>query len=384
MERTSQYHLGRHQVPVDVCRTRMRPNSPPTGQPTGQSRESRDGGDGVPEFVDREHESTAPLDVEEPRGPSHDELRALGEGECESLLLAGRYELHDRIGRGGMATVYRGRALALDRPVAIKVLDDERGHRDDGLARFIAEARTTARVRGPNVVEVLDFGTTAEGVVYLVMELLDGEDLRQTLRRQGPLPWFVVQGIMLQICAGLSAIHAGGVIHRDLKPANCFCVPMEDDVRIKLLDFGIATRPGLREHNADRPTEDGRVVGTPEYMSPEQARDEAIDQRSDVYAAGIILGEMLTGRVPFEGRTATAVIAKQIYERAPKLRELAEHPLEIPASVEAIYAKALDKHPAGRFSSAAELGRAIAAVGTERRPWWRSFAAAAAAMLTVA
>jgi serine/threonine-protein kinase len=335
----------------------------------------------IPQAINRANDQTAPIDVAAQRGPTHADLRELAEGRSGPLVLAGRYLLDARIGRGGMATVFSGRTLSIDRPVAIKVLDDERGHRDGGVARFIAEARTTARVRSRYIVDVLDFGTTLEGVIYLVMELLDGEDLRQRLRREGPLGWGAVQAAMLQICAGLGSIHAADVVHRDLKPANCFCVRNGTDETIKLLDFGIAMGVGPWRDD-QRATEDGRVVGTPEYMSPEQALGNEVDRRSDIYAAGVIFGELLTGRVPFEGKSATGVIAQQIYERPPSLSELAG--ASIHPELEALYAKTLAKNPSERPQSAAELARMIAGIRIEeprmsvkwKKSWW-PFASAA-------
>lgn len=322
----------------------------------------------------REHERTAPIAIREACGPGYEDFRALAEGRGGPLLLAGRYQVLSRIGRGGMSTVYRGRTITQGRPVAIKVLDDDRG---EALARFVAEARITGRVWGPHVVEVLDFGSTEEGVVYLVMELLDGEDMRETIRREGPMPWARVQALMLEICAGLSAIHAGGVTHRDLKPANCFCVPEPTGTRVKLLDFGIAKCSSLRERAKQRMTEDGRIIGTPEYMSPEHARGDTTDERSDIYAAGIMLGELLTGEVPFEARSSASVLAMQIYEPVPRLSELAGPTQTIDPALDRLYAKALAKNPIARFQSAAELAEAIAAIKTSEQTHRSPLAAAA-------
>jgi serine/threonine protein kinase len=341
--------------------------------------------DGVPEKAERE--DTAPVTREFARGTTHADLKLLAEGRRGPVTLAGRYRLFGTLGSGGMATVFRGELISLGRPVAVKILDDERGHRHGGFARFLGEGRLTAKLRHPNVIDVLDFGSTTEGVVYLVMELLEGEDLRAKLRREGPLSWSSVRSAMLGVCAGLTAAHEAGVIHRDLKPANCFC---EGDA-VKLLDFGIATELSPAERDEQRLTEEGRVVGTPEYMSPEQARGEEVDGRSDVYAAGLILGELLTGNLPFLGKSAAAVIAAQIYEPPPTLRALSGGKLEFDPAIEAIYARAVSKKPEERFESAQALAEAIAAVDSARcesRPimgWWRKpRRLLAAAALTVA
>jgi serine/threonine protein kinase len=320
--------------------------------------------DGVPVWIDPER--TLPHAVAAVRGPNHEQLRALAEGRSAPLTLEGRYRVERRIGSGATATVYAGRLLTLDRAVAIKILHDGRGHHDQ-IARFVAEARTTAHLRHPNIVEVFDFGSTEEGVVFMVMELLEGEEVRSLIRREGPLPWPRVQALMLDICRGLSAVHAAGVVHRDIKPANCFCA----NGRTKLLDFGIATHPvsprvldsGTTHESAElRALDEGRVMGTPEYMSPEQARAEIVDARSDIYSAGILFGELLTGRVPFSSTRAAAVIASHIYDPAPTLRDLGGENFQIVPGLEAIYASALRKDRDERFSTVELFAAAIAAV----------------------
>ena len=276
-------------------------------------------------------------------------------------VLAGRYEIVDCIGRGGMATVYRARQLSLGRDVALKVL--HRRSSDIGLARFSAEASLTAKIRHANVVDVLDQAKapmgSGESVPFIVMELLEGEDLHARLRREGPLPWPVVRALILQICAGLHAAHAVGVVHRDLKPANCFCVDEPEGTRIKLLDFGVAKPVEAR---GEPLTVEARVLGTPEYMSPEQAQAEPVDARSDVYAVGVILGELLTGRVPFAGKSAHAIIGAHIYQTPPRLADLAGGEVRVHPAIEAIYARALSKDPDDRFASIDAMAEAVAAV----------------------
>jgi serine/threonine-protein kinase len=318
--------------------------------------------DDVPEKTDRE--ITEPMAIGERRGPSHAELAVLSKGNSKPLILADRYLVERKLAHGGMATLYAGRLISLDKPVAIKVLDIRHGRQDNALSRFLAEAQTTAYIRHPNIVEVSDFGSTPEGIVYMVMELLEGEDLCSLLAREGPLPWEIVQTLMLEICAGLAAIHRAGVVHRDLKPANCFLTP----TGVKLLDFGIASNE--RPSTSERLTEEGRVIGTPEYMSPEQAKGEYVNGRSDVYAAGIMLGELLTDEVPFQGKTASAVIAAHIYEPPPTLRDLVGSPVD--RELEKIYARSLQKDPAQRYESITDFADAVAKVEIDpaRAGWW--------------
>lgn len=316
--------------------------------------------DGVP--AKTEHESTEPITMEEHRGPSYADLDVLAKGKSEPLILANRYIIERKLARGGMATLYAGRLISLDKPVAIKVLDTRRSRHDKALSRFLAEAQTTAYIRHPNIVEVSDFGSTPEGIVYMVMELLEGEDLQTLLAREGPLPWETVQALMLDICTGLAAIHRAGVVHRDLKPANCFLTA----TGVKLLDFGIASNE--RSSGSERLTEEGRVIGTPEYMSPEQSTGEYVNGLSDVYAAGVMLGELLTGKVPFQRKTASAIIAAHIYEPPPTLGDLVGSSVD--RVLEEIYARSLQKDPAQRYESITEFADAVARVEIDSAPWW--------------
>ncbi|WP_181233331.1 serine/threonine-protein kinase [Enhygromyxa salina] len=340
----------------------------------------------MPLKSDPHAERTLPQPAAGASGPTHAQLRAVGEGRSPPLILADRYRVERRLGRGGMAMVYAGRLLSIDRTVAIKILNEDHRYRDDRLARFVAEAHMTSHLRHPNIVDVLDFGSTQEGVVFMVMELLEGEDLRAMVRRDGPLPWPRVQSLMRDICSGLSAAHHAGLVHRDLKPANCFYV----DDTVKLLDFGVATHSSVSAGERmtsveDDPTQtldpgwtdqftgDRRVIGTPEYMSPEQAQGHPVDARSDIYAAGILLGELLTGRVPFESTCATGVISAQIFDPPPTLQELGGEEFVVVEAIEAIYARALSKAPDDRFATIEAFAAAIAAVVpvTMHPRWWR-------------
>ncbi len=299
------------------------------------------------------------------RGPSHNDFDRLARGEIPELVLAGRYRLERRLGRGGMGSVYFGRHLALGRPVAIKVLDADDQEWSWAVARFMREARLAARVRHRNIVDVYDFGSTPDGVVYIVMEALFGRDLRAIVKHNR-LNWKWTRYLMRQICAGVDAIHRAGVVHRDLKASNCFYV--EQSAVIKVLDFGIATIERVTHDDPKR-----TIVGTPEYMAPEQIRGAPADRRSDVYAGGILLFELLTGRTPFAGRTAEQVFDQQLHSPPPALASLISD-IAIPPGLDAVVARALAKEPRRRFQSMPELAEALDHVNA-RSPLRRLFRA---------
>jgi eukaryotic-like serine/threonine-protein kinase len=208
--------------------------------------------------------------------------------------LDGRYEVVRFLGAGGMGVVYAARPIHADHEVAVKVMRAP-ATQDGALARrFLEEAQLSLRVRHPNVVVVYDFGRTAEGLVYLAMELLDGTTLREELA-DGPLPLVQALSIATQICAGLSAVHRGTIVHRDLKPENVMlCRAKEGDDVVKILDFGVAQE----SPRPDAPAPREKVAGSRRYMCPEQAMNGAVDERGDLYSFGVILHEMLVGKQP--------------------------------------------------------------------------------------
>jgi len=279
--------------------------------------------DGQTDTPVREHGSATilGLPISSPRFPAERPRRRARDLEGTELLA--RYEVECTIGTGGMATVYRGRHKAIQKAVAIKVLDGALDNVPDAVERFLQEAQVTSRVLHENVVEVTDFGTTADGVVFCVMELLQGETLAELIAACAPLPVQRAAAIMRQICAALQAAHEHGVIHRDLKPENCFRSPRTSNPDfIKLLDFGIArvAHEEASGHDASarpRRTQVGCIVGTPEYMAPEQARAEAFDHRVDVYATGCLFFELLTGRPPYVKGSAAELLAAHMYEPVP-------------------------------------------------------------------
>ena len=321
----------------------------------------------------RVDEVTQPLEHDHEHGPGYAQLVQLDRGEIESLRFAGQYQLDRRLGRGGMAFVFGGEHLESGLPVAVKILLEDHSNHDQSLARFLREARMGALIHHPNVIETFTYGSTPEGLIYLVMERLEGQDLGRLIAEHDGLPWARVRSVMLQICAGLGEIHSLGFVHRDVKPSNVFSIVTNGHETIKLLDFGIATRldDTIDDVSIDDPSS---VIGTPRYMSPEQARGEPIDARSDVYSAGILLCELLTGKVPFSSELPLKVIDAQIHDAPPELRRLAPEGARIESSIQRVYARALAKDPNQRFANIGEMAAAIRAIKHHRT--WRDLVAA--------
>ncbi len=277
--------------------------------------------------------------------------------------LAGRYTLGAELGRGGNATVYLGRDLPRDRPVAIKVI---RGGAADPAQRrrFLDEVRHAAGLRHPFIVPLLDSGE-ADGVLYYVMPYVEGESLAERLAREGPLPWDAALGVARDVAEALGAAHARGIVHRDIKPRNILL----SGGHALVADFGIAL--ALEGGDAERHTERGVAVGTPAYMSPEQASaSPQVDGRSDVYALGCVVYEMLTGEVPFPGQTPRAIVAKHLQAPVPEARVLRP---SLPPGLQPVLERALAKVPADRFATPGELVEALATVPSQPSPrGWRA------------
>jgi serine/threonine-protein kinase len=261
----------------------------------------------------------------------------------------GRYRVDDRLGNGGMAIVYCGTDLLLRRRVAIKVLRDQFSSDDDFIKRFSYEAQAAAKLSHPNVVNVYDFGHEGDAY-FIVMELVEGETLAAMLRGERRIPESVAIDYATQIAAGLAFAHRQGLLHRDVKPANILVTG--DDV-VKLGDFGIAR--AVSEH-ATGVTQPGMVMGSVAYVSPEQAQGRELDARSDLYSLGVVLYQMVTGRLPFNGETPVAVALKHVSEPAPALDPVRDG---VSPALASIVASLLQKNPADRFDSATELGRAL-------------------------
>src|SRR5918999_2199893 len=287
-------------------------------------------------------------------------------------LLAGRYLLEKRLGRGAMGQVYLARDQNFGtRRVAVKtvrpdILNDEELQEGEAIARFEREARAAASIRHPNVVDVTDFGKSAEGVFFLVMEYVEGETLYHLLRREGTLSPQRAAAIMKQVVAGVEAAHDEGILHRDLKPANIFLMQQKrktgnEDGFVKVGDFGLAKIVSADRSDitsASGPASRG-IIGTPEYMAPEQMQPgEELDARADIYALGTIAYHMLGGRPPFTGNI-TQLIAQKLTQGPPALSSLRS---DVTAEVEASIMKALAKDVNDRPATASE--------------WFESFAAA--------
>ena len=266
-----------------------------------------------------------------------------------------RYHLEAKLGAGGMGTVYRARRLMIGDAVAVKVLRPEQLADPSAVERFRREAQAAARLKHPNVVTVHDFGVAEEGLVYLVMELVEGESLRQVIDRQGTLIPAIAAEVARQVCAALDETHRQSVVHRDIKPENIILQTMPSGLQVKILDFGVAA---LREITASKLTRTGGVVGTPHYMSPEQCMGEELDGRSDIYSFGIVLYEMLTGAVPFNSPTATAIVVQHVNQQPPPMRA---KNASIPPEVEAVVLRALEKRREARPQTAGALAEELMA-----------------------
>jgi serine/threonine protein kinase len=288
------------------------------------------------------------------------ELEHQPEAEDEEPLigavLSDRYRIDARIGAGGMGLVYKATHLLIGRTLAIKVLRRRYAEQDEVAKRFALEARVASSVKHMNVVDLLDYGTTPLGSPFYVMEFLDGRSLARELVRNGPLEPARAMDIACQIARGLSAAHQAGVIHRDLKPDNVYLVAADQHgpELVKILDFGIAHVAGRKT----RLTAAGAVVGTPEYMSPEQARGSDLDGRSDLYALGVVLFELLTGKVPLSAESTVGTLTKQVFELAPRLRDRDPRFAAFP-SVEAALGRLLAKNRDERPATALDAARLI-------------------------
>jgi serine/threonine protein kinase len=281
------------------------------------------------------------------------------------VLGADRFEIQERIGAGGMGTVYKAVQKSVGRSVAVKVLSSEYASNAAGVARFVREATVVSRLVHPNIVSMIEFGRDPEGNLLLVMELLEGEPLRQTLRRERRLPpWRAVQ-IAMQVLAALRVAHAAGVVHRDLKPENIFITNVDGADHAKVLDFGVAK---MLQHEVGHETTAGSLVGTLKYMAPEQIAGDPPDARVDLYALGVLLYEMLGGALPYEHKERVALL-RAILNDPPV--PLSNRGPDLPQGLCDLVMRAISKLTIDRVQSADEFRSLLAPfamAGPDARP----------------
>jgi serine/threonine-protein kinase len=272
-------------------------------------------------------------------------------------VLGGKYTVVHQLGEGGMGAVYEGSQTlgTTKRKVAIKTLHPHLSHDAKIKARFEREVGTIAELVHPNTIQVYDFGSTGEGILYIVMEFLEGKSLADLLEKQGPLPPDRAAGILRQVCGSLEEAHAHDIVHRDLKPDNVVLVERAGTKDfVKVLDFGIARRAKEEERAEQKLTQQGTVLGTPPYMSPEQFTGQTVDARSDIYSLGVMAYEMLTGKLPFKANTAWEWASQHINQPPIPIESLAEG-MRAPEAMRAAIRRALAKAPGDRFQKVGEF-----------------------------
>lgn len=283
-------------------------------------------------------------------------------------ILDGQFKILQRIGAGGMGAVYKAEQPEMNRHVAVKLLHQKLADRKDIVSRFRREARALSHLTHPNTVRVFLYGELDDGVLYIVMEFLEGKNLHQLVKREGPLPMERAIPIMVQACGALDEAHKAGIIHRDLKPENIF-VTTHGRIKdfAKVLDFGLAkVTPNEMRPGSVVLTQEGMIFGTPEFMSPEQAQGKPLTPASDVYSLATILFEALTGNLPFEAKNPMDFLQKQV--SAPPLRLNEASDRRFPRELDAIIERALAKKPEQRYATAEEFAAAIQDVYLAHRP----------------
>ena len=292
-------------------------------------------------------------------------------GDLVGQVVADRYHVTKKLGEGGMGQVYLAEHVKMGRRSAIKVMNPAMVHDPDAIARFNREASNASRITHPNVCAIYDFGETPDGLIYLAMEFIEGEPLTDLLAREGALPLPRAVNIFLQVADALQVAHELGIVHRDLKPDNIMVAPPPPGRRagsdiVKVVDFGIAKAVG-GDQAGQKVTKTGLVVGTPEFMSPEQLSGDALDGRSDLYSLALVLFRMLTGKLPFEGGTAQETMVNRLTDEPIKLAA-ASPDVAFPPGLQPVLDTALARVPAERYQTVAKFAADIAAVAGRPGP----------------
>jgi serine/threonine-protein kinase len=284
-------------------------------------------------------------------------LKTSGTSDLVGSVIAGNYHIEKKLGEGGMGAVYLGQHVKMGRKSAIKVMTQSMAHDPDAIARFNREATNAARINHPNVCAIYDFGETPDGLIYLAMEFIEGESLSDLLEREGALSPKRAATVFQQAGDALQAAHDLGIVHRDLKPDNIMLTKAKSGADVvKVVDFGIAKAVGGEE--GQKVTKTGLVVGTPEYMSPEQLAGDKLDGRSDIYSLALVLYRMLTGTLPFQADNAQEVMIKRLTDE-PMPLSAARPDIPFPEPLQAVMDRALRRMPAERYGSAAEMARDV-------------------------
>jgi eukaryotic-like serine/threonine-protein kinase len=289
-----------------------------------------------------------------------DSIAAVADALIGKQVDNGEYVIVDRIGSGGMGSVYKADQPSMNRLVAIKVLHSRFANRDDLVARFRREARAMSQLSHPNTARVYKYGELDDGAVYFVMDYLEGRNLAHEVRERGPMEPDRAINIMVQVCGALEEAHRAGIVHRDLKPENVFLTTQGGTADFpKVLDFGLAK---MSEKQMGRGsmmfTQQGMVFGTPEFMSPEQAQGETIDARSDIYSLALILYELLTGKLPFDAKSPLDIMKAHVKDAPIPLSDRIPGKTFAP-ELDAVIRKALSKKPDDRYATAVDFADAL-------------------------
>jgi hypothetical protein len=279
-----------------------------------------------------------------------------GAADLVGSIIAERYHVLKKLGEGGMGQVYLAEHVKMGRQSAVKVMNPAMVHDADAIGRFNREAANASRINHPNVAGIYDFGETPEGLVYLAMEFIEGETVTDIVKANGALPPQRAAEITRQAAEGLHVAHGMGIVHRDLKPDNIMVTKDRDGLDcVKVVDFGIAKAQGSESQKVTRT---GMVIGTPEYMSPEQLAGDKLDPRTDLYSLALVAFNMLTGQLPFPGDTAQTSMIMRLTEKPKRLMDMRPD-LQWPPEVQAVMDKALEREASKRYASAREFGRAL-------------------------